>query len=473
MNFYQLLIGAKIDLGLIPGTLQVFTHEMINRANEVLADEGAGAGLKPFEFAAEVQEHLRQEYQGHNEYLKVLHGPVGAIYRDCFYRLYAREYAKNGTTGVSEAEKEQEFIENIRFNPGRVLIDRFLDGTSTQLEFSRDAGLDPGAVSRLFNYVLNPETDAEPSISLKRLHQTCRRLRIVPLAGYGTTANPPSVGELPLSYNRTAGFTTRERQLRTLIAAVTRSLAFSPYKEEERARRLNVSRAFLGLHLAALYGIDDVLTLNHVTNSVFEDILTVPQIVEVGSVGRTETEVADGDGSLPDDESLLKYLEEFQLGTHDRAGNVAFTVTELRADIKKALDESREHTFNKAAGDTAPLGEFEYFREAIREGWGRVLTIFRKWFTSELFNSWDPSDINPQFQEPSKAEPGVDEASADVNPPESPSEEVKAPPPSEPQYQDAMPWLRSILDTVDEPRNEVVSVDRLNKQSAAVGSSAY
>ncbi|MCA1565748.1 MAG: hypothetical protein LC803_08950 [Acidobacteria bacterium] len=467
MNFYQLLTGAKIDMGLIPGTLQVFTHEMINRTKEALEGKGDGAGLKPFDFAAEVQEHLSQEYQGHNEYIKVLHGPVGAIYRDCFYRLYAREYAKNGTTGVSEAEKEQEFIENIRFNPGRILMDRFLDGTSTQLEFSRDAGLDPGAVSRLFNYVLNPEMEAEPSISLKRLHQTCRLLHIVPLAGYGTVGNPSSVGELPLRYNRTAGFTTRERQLRTLIAAVTRSLAFSPYKEEERARRLNVSRAFLGLHLAALYGIDDVLTLNHVTNSVFEDILTVPQIVEVGSVGQTETRVADGDGSLPDDESLLKYLEEFQLGTNDRAGNVAFTVTELRADIKKALDESRRHTFHKAAGDTAPEGEFEYFREAIREGWGRALKIFRRWFASEIFNSWDPSDIEPQFQESSGAEPSVDEETEGAFSPELSAEEEKVAPRSESSYQNMMSY-ETILSKLKQSQNEVKSIQRRTR-GAAVG----
>jgi hypothetical protein len=464
MNFYQLLTGAKIDLGLIPGNLQVFTHEMVNRAKEVLADEGAGADLKPFDFAAEVQEHLRQEYQGHNEYMKVLHGPVGAIYRDCFYRLYAREYAKNGATGVIEAEKEREFIENIRFNPGRILIDRFLDGTSTQLEFSRDAGLDPGAVSRLFNYVLNPETEAEPSISLKRLHQTCRRLRVVPLAGYGTAANPPGVDELPLSYSRTAGFTTRERQLRTLIAAVTRSLVFSDYNEEERARRLNVSRAFLGLHLAALYGIDDVLTLNHITNSVFEDILIVPQVVEIGSARRTEAEEGDDNGSLPDDEVLLKYLEEFQLGTHDRAGNVAFTVTELQADIKKALDESREHTFNKVAGDTAPLGEFEYFREAIREGWGRVLTIFRKWFASEIFNSWDPSEINPQSQEPLRAVSSVNVTSANANPPEPPSIEA-TPPPSEP-LDGAKMWAEFVRNERNQPRDKVKKVVRLNKAAA-------
>ena len=386
INHYQTLTGEAIDLGTLRGSLQVFVHEMIARMEESEVDRKQS--LSATEFADEAREYLHAKYPTPEVYSWVLRGPVGAIYRDCCYRLYAKEYAKEGSAGdtIVEQRREREFIDNIRYNPARILIDCFLEDPATQIEFAREAGLDPGTVSRLFSYVFNPDSSREPSLGLSRLAQTCERLKVVPLAGYFPLPDSPDALTHPLLYKSSGGFTTRERQLRVIVATVTRALCF--LENDSSVEELNELRAFLGLHLAALYGVSDVLALDRMTTAVFDDIVAVARIIEI-----PEPKAPDQDQSKYDLESnsLLEFFEEFNLAVGHEVGTVAFATTAIKSMVEDALYRSREHSHHRVSGDREATSRFDHLREAVRDSWDHSLKVFREWYESELFTAWDSS----------------------------------------------------------------------------------
>jgi hypothetical protein len=378
-------------LGALPGSLQVFVHEMIAWM-EGSEDVDRKRSLRATEFADEAREYLHAKYPTPEVYSWVLRGPVGAIYRDCCYRLYAKEYAKEGSEGdtIVEQRREREFIDNIRYNPARILVDCFLEDPTTQFEFAREAGLDPGAVSRLFAYVFNPESSREPSLGLSRLAQTCERLKVVPLAGYFPFPDSPDTVTDPLLYKSSGGFTTRERQLRVIVATVTRALCFM--EKDNSVEELNTLRAFLGLHLAALYGVSDVLALDRMTTAVFDDIVAVARIVEI-----PEPKAPDQDQRKYDLEgdSLLEFLEEFNLAVGHEVGTVAFATTAIKSLVEDALYRSREHSYHRVSGDREATSRFEHLREAVRDSWEYTLKVFTEWHESELFAAWDSGRVGP------------------------------------------------------------------------------
>src|SRR6185295_16604359 len=101
MNHYQTLTGEVIDLGTLRGSLQLFAHTMIAQTLEAEGPESAGRGsrLSATDFASQVREHLHVQYPEPEAYSSVMRGPVGTIYRDCFYKLYAKEYARENLDG--------------------------------------------------------------------------------------------------------------------------------------------------------------------------------------------------------------------------------------------------------------------------------------------------------------------------------------------------------------------------------------
>lgn len=387
MNHYQTLTGEIIDLGILRGSLQLFVHTMIAHTSRKQEMEDDADKLSANDFAAQVREHLRVQYPQPEAYSSVMRGPVGTIYRDCFYRLYAREYArekleKNEAQDESVLQKsEQAFIRNIRYNPARILLDRFLEDPATQVQFSRETGLDTATVSRVFSYVLTPESK-EASLGLARLAEVCERLQVVPLAGYHSSTQWADPLAHQFLNTNSGGFTTRERQLRVIVAAVTRCLCFV---EPNNNAELKTLRAFLGLHLAALYGVKDALALDRMTTAVFDDILALPRLEEIPEQAHKDKqdEAYDLEG-----DSLLNFLEEFSLAIGHKAGTVAFVTTEIKNVIEKNLDRSRQESSHRTSQNRQAKSRFEHLRNPIRDNWSHALKVFEQWYKSDAFREW-------------------------------------------------------------------------------------
>ena len=104
MVTYTTFLGQQINLG----KLSIEHHVVVLK---VLALAEAHKG-DPFEFSTRCRHYFRRTYVRADIYNSVLRGPVGDIYRDCFYRIYAANL-KN--------RKPQEFLQSIQTNPFRLL----------------------------------------------------------------------------------------------------------------------------------------------------------------------------------------------------------------------------------------------------------------------------------------------------------------------------------------------------------------
>ncbi len=258
-------------------------------------------------------------------------------------------------------------------------------------------------MSRVFSYVLTPESK-EPSLSLARLTQVCERLQVVPLAGYHLSSNSADPLTHPILNTNSGGFTTRERQLRVIVAAVTRCLCSLGRNNDDELKTL---RAFLGLHLAALYGLREVLALDRMTTAVFDDILALPRLKEISEQAHEDEQAEAYD---LEDDSLFDFLEEFSLAIGHKSGTVAFATSEIKNVIEKALDKSRQGSYYRTSENRQAKSRFAHLRIPIRDNWAQALRVFEEWYESEVFREWvsnaeetpmsqpDDDDLEPETQ---------------------------------------------------------------------------
>src|SRR5947209_3575831 len=100
MNRYTTLLGECVDLGLLPPGDRLLVELLVSRW-EKWRETGREGALR---FAREAREEIRKTWSDPPAFLQVMHGPVGAVYRDAVYRLCG--------AGL-EGEARDRFIHNL------------------------------------------------------------------------------------------------------------------------------------------------------------------------------------------------------------------------------------------------------------------------------------------------------------------------------------------------------------------------
>jgi hypothetical protein len=279
MNSYQPLSGPSISIGTLPTDEAMLACELITKAFEK-PDHSAERFLR------EARARLHQRFPDRLDYLKAMRGPIGSILRDLFYRVRAKELKEQG---VSD-DQLCRFLDNVRFNPLRLLLDRFLEGGLGQNEFASLAGLDKTAVSRILKDLLGDGGGKRPpSLSVARFQNACMRLGIRPVyhadqedIGLNVT-RPLRAQEYRIS--------ARERQLYRLVATATR------LEDDKRAAKIteidkdDEVRDFIAFHVLLLYGLEHVQSAEELAAAILEDIRNRPRIKEASQLP-TWTELA-------------------------------------------------------------------------------------------------------------------------------------------------------------------------------------
>lgn len=360
MNSYTTLLGESVDLNKIP----ISHRQLIDRLMSL--EEGTKLRRRrAAEFVADARREIRRQFQVNRDYLRAMHGPIGAVYRDGFYRLLAKEV-------TSTPEEWVRFAKNLRFNPARILLDCFLICWDLQIEFAQAAGLDPGTVNRIFKYVLETDSDGPGDLSLARFRAACEKLGVVPLTHYIVSGAEAGELEPPLGF-APSSTTSREQILQVLVATVTKMWCAAVARKQHLHREVEEAfRRFVGLHLAALYGVEDIVVLNHMTDAFLRDIQSEPRIEFLGGIGShgSEAEAALGQvlsmnlwsnyarcKTLVADARLQWLFDQFLIkdngvGDHD--------------------SRSRLRTEGERESSTA-------LAESIRAGWERVIGTYQRW----------------------------------------------------------------------------------------------
>lgn len=375
MNTYRTILGQSIRLGSLPSNEVSLVHEILEEKERYGSGE---EGPQPAVFASAAQKWIRAEFPLIAHFQEALRGPIGAVYRDCYYRLLAEEISKG------DREERQRIFENLRANPARVLYDRYLDGGYTQSELADAAGLNEATISRLFSRIRKLEATEGPAIQLQRFQQACANLSLV-LLGEDFPAEYQSVGETPF-VRALDDFTVRERQLLRLVAAVTRHLFHSSTSEPPAGRR-EACRAFLALHLSAQYGIDNVDILDRFTQAILEEIEGARDI-------NADSLVVLSEESLEQGQTLLEHLLiGFQMGVTFEGRHILFSHGWIQGRLlhHQALEGQNRETERL---DPA----LDAYSEEVRAGWRSCLKLFEEWYqhrfmVQEEENSTLPSEL--------------------------------------------------------------------------------
>lgn len=366
MNAYQTLLGKRLELDRLPLDLQSI-------ALRVLAFAEANDG-DAFEFASRCRRLFRRAFVRPDAYHAAMRGPVGDMYRDRFYRIFANS--------LKDGEREA-FLESIRHNPLRLLFDRYLDGTwRYQADFAQDAGLNDAQVARAFKKVLGGSGSGE--ISVSKMAQAFAALGIVP-DGSPAFADS-SLGEFtPLPSAPTA----REWLLLLLASSVTRCLCQVESRVDDDG--LIACRDVLAHYLSVLYDIQDY---NHLTDFTYR---VLRELLATYDVPSTEDPPADDTArslllmAINPDEQSFKLL----------------TTPEIAATLGQQLEQSRRTSVHlpsalAASGveheplfpedpDLSPqerqvlanIGSSEWARALIRT-WTAARQRVKKWSDSNL-----------------------------------------------------------------------------------------
>jgi hypothetical protein len=240
---YFTLWGQRFDLeNLSPEDFS--TIDKIREADKKPSDE---------EFLTFARRLIRESSQTYTASARVLSGPVGAIYRDLWYR---RQIGQAKKFSRPEAER---ILRNVRTHPGRIVHDAFLDIGESQVEFARQVGVSTAVISKLFQcFRPRTEAEAEKAFSTSTVIEILNRLGITP---HGVYFDQPFPGgsdpeELALAP------TLRERLLLiTVIEGVHRIRTTSkPFADVDKLTR----------RLARLFNTVDVHFLDALVRSVID-----------------------------------------------------------------------------------------------------------------------------------------------------------------------------------------------------------
>ena len=355
MNVYRPILGASIRLDSVSSQAQQLICELTELLNKFKRGENS-----PGAYAEEGRSSISRVYPEQNDFMRAFQGPVGKVFRDCFYRLVIFR---------AEPEKRPQILRNLRYHPGRALLDRFLAEWGTQFEFAAKAGLDPGVVSTCFRSVLGAGGDEPTRLSMARFQDACENLGLVIGCDLMSREPQPNPDATPWDTSISPEF-PRDRQLRIIAATVLRCvLATAPDRDA-----LDCCIKTLGLHLAAIHGIRDVLLLDRFVNLVLEDILRRP------SPSRLDP------NSLYQPQTIAE-MNQVQLGLRSSAAPVVFSTDDTHDRLVKLvrrgahLDPVRSDSILSPAGE--PTSEGSYVPGLLPKEWESALFTFEKWV-----NSW-------------------------------------------------------------------------------------
>jgi len=351
MVTYTTFLGQQINLG----KLSIEHHVVVLK---VLALAEAHKG-DPFEFSTRCRHYFRRTYVRADIYNSVLRGPVGDIYRDCFYRIYAANL-KN--------RKPQEFLQSIQTNPFRLLLDRYLDGTWRHLsEFAEEAGLAESRVTEIFKCILDDVGIGE--ISVQKLGEAFKALGIVPVIA-DTLAHSLDAEQFAVVPNVP---TAREWLLILLVSSITRRLQENAGLPDSTA--VTNSRDILAHYLGFMFGIKDYNHLDDFVYRVLQEIMIVqpelPAITDAELLGM----------AMDPDESSFRLVTPpvsppesdpaFPMGSPEDVENLFVADPDLTEDERRAL-------LNVV---NSPWGL------AVKDAWVQSLVRAKKWANSPLARS--------------------------------------------------------------------------------------
>ncbi|MCG8599295.1 MAG: hypothetical protein MI807_04050 [Verrucomicrobiales bacterium] len=283
MNSYKTLLGESIDLLALPphllqlsltivGVYERFAMQ-IDEASGNSEEEDKKLCLKAAkDYAKEARETIWSLAVRPAAASEILKGPVGEVFRDCFYRL-----------NIRCESKPEERIQVIKTHPLRLLIDAFLNGYRVQSHFCEDADLDPARMTDAVRVILKDgalDDEKANVVSTTKLASALGKLNLSPVlannnvrdSGNGVNGDfrETPVGLVPLELS------SRERQLWRLSSAITK--CFAGLKPTEAEVVLSSCRDLLALHLMVFYGISDFDTLARYTTLLLADLVS-PQSV--------------------------------------------------------------------------------------------------------------------------------------------------------------------------------------------------
>ena len=264
MNTYRTAFGRQIPLAQLTLDVLAAVHRVL-ALSEVYSED-------PLEFAARARQTLRRDFPRPEQYHAAMRGPVGAVYRDCFYRASA----------AKRPELRHELLLGLGCNPLRLLYDRFLDGDwRYQSDFAADANLGTAAVSRAFKAVM--ENEGRGEVSTKNLEGALAALGVsTELENGGDEGRGDSFAVVPSSP------TCREWVLLLLTSALTRCLSQVRDLKQDTAA-LKACRDTLALNLAFLFDVRDFHGLTDFTDLVLRQMLGVADAAVAGGPGRDGT----------------------------------------------------------------------------------------------------------------------------------------------------------------------------------------
>ena len=249
MITYQTILGQQISLGQLPLDDQSTILRVL-----ALAEVYTGDAL---EFASRCRRLFRRSFVRDSSYQAAMRSPVGCVYRDCFYRIHA-----NNVNG----QRPEELLESIRYNPLRLLFDRFLDGNwRYQNDFAESAGLNSAQVARIFKNVLGGKCSGE--ISMQKLGKALRALDIVPTLADARERSGNDFVSAP------SAPTGREWYLILTISWVTKHL-YQPVDKEAFVNHVRACRDTLAQYLSFIFGVRDYNHLTDFTHRVLRELLT-------------------------------------------------------------------------------------------------------------------------------------------------------------------------------------------------------
>lgn len=328
MSSYCAITGEIIDLNILPRkqkdlAMQIIRIAQTSRPTSSDGDKSSADQLQ-IAFAKEASNTIAEVAPSRITARELLGGPVGVIYRDCFYRLLARqkflEKKEDLDEGTSEHLFVDKFLRQLTHNPARILLDDLLIENTTQGQFAAMSGLNLGEV---FKFVVGESN--ESSLTVDQLREACQRCSIVPVASSSLTGPEATRLEKPLVL-RTQSLTTRDLQLARLCGQAARI-------EDHKARR-----AFLGINLALIYKVRDFDTLRWLVEVIEAATQTSALPVELSEDLTKNRDVVLAFDAGDDILCTIPQIKEVVHSAHSTTENASVVTTPSSSDTKLLVE---------------------------------------------------------------------------------------------------------------------------------------
>ncbi len=312
------------------------------------------------EYLNEAWLEVRRLFPTEDDSIRVLDGPVGKVVCDGWYQVY-----------LKSLRYPPRVCERLKQGGARLLFDRFLLTGLRQGEFGKRAGLKDAQVTRLFRFALGWPGVEKPNLSLEAFQRACEGLGMVLTVTARdrrsvTTREDGEAAVVPSSV------TARERHLWALACVAARAL----YSQQQIDRRVqDACRGLVAFQSGYLYGVNEPLALDHLTNMLFGDMIVPPHLEAISP--QVSGEVV---GEEIADKAMLSLLEP---GLR-RAGPIALFAHESEARILgpvlsrgvRWLDDFQPTETPLAPRDLEPA---QVQAASARVHWQSTYRVFERW----------------------------------------------------------------------------------------------